>query len=72
MLYEAVEALGREDEVVEEGYAEGVGRRLEPGGDISVLGARDEAARGVVVRDDDRAGPVGDRVGVDLARVDDR
>ena len=71
MLDEAVEALAREDEVVEEGYAEGVGGLLEPGGDVPIFGARVEAPRGMVVGDDHSAGPIGDGVGEDFPGMHD-
>ena len=57
--------------MVEQRYAEGVRRVLEPAGDLPILGAGVEAARGMVVRHHDRAGAVRDRIGEDLARVDD-
>lgn len=53
MLHEAVEALARKDDVVEEGDAEGVGGFLEPAGYLAILRARIQAARGMVVGDDD-------------------
>lgn len=72
MLYEAEVAIPREYQVVEQGNAEGVRGFLKPDGDIAVLGARLEPARGVVVRDDDRASAIGDGIGVDFAWMDDR
>jgi len=72
MLHEAEVALAREYEVVEEGYAEELACFGEAFRDVDVLGRGFEPARGMVMADDDRAGPVLEGIGVDLAGMDDR
>lgn len=72
MLHETVIALPRKDQVVEKGDPEDLPRLLEPAGDFHVLRRGLEAARGVVVADDDGAGAVDDGIGEDFPGVDDR
>lgn len=58
--------------MIEEGDAEGVRGLLEPAGDLAVLEARLKAPRGVIMRHYHRAGSVGNWIGVDSSRVNDR
>ena len=55
-----------EDEVVQHGDAQQLASALQPFGDIAVIIARNEVPAGVVVGDDDRGGPLAQRVGEDL------
>ena len=72
MFDEAVIALTREDEVVEEADAEELACFREALGDLEVFWGRFEPARRMVVPDDDRAGPVLEGIGKDLTGMDYR
>ena len=72
MLDEAEECLAAENDMVEKRQAERVGGAFKPVRDFTVLGAGLQPPRGMVVGHHYRAGPVGQRVGKNLARMDDR
>jgi len=68
-LQKAVVSFVAEDDVIEHLDAKGFTRRLEFAGDFHIVLAGGDIAGGVVVGDDDGGGPVGDRIGKDLPRV---
>ena len=71
MLDETVISPAGEDQVVEERYAEGIGRAFKPRGNLAILRAWLEPTRRVVMSDNDGTGAVGYRIRINLAWMHD-